>query len=97
LIFWSGETHEDHHLQVRAHLHSHAHAAFLSETDQRGCIRTPGFLAAVIPHFAAPPQHPTDWGWWTFTGPRWTPQTPPQLTDTAITILTVDADGVHAH
>ncbi|WP_440305313.1 hypothetical protein [Jatrophihabitans sp.] len=49
-------------MQAVAHLHSHQHHAFLSAIDRVGTIRVPGFIASVIPSFAAPPLDPADWG-----------------------------------
>ncbi|MBI1759234.1 MAG: hypothetical protein HYR62_08425 [Actinobacteria bacterium] len=88
---------EEHQLQVRAHLHSHARTAFLSETDRRGCIRMRGFLAAVVPDFASPPGDPASWGWWAFTGSDWAPSPSATLIDGPVAVLTVDAGGVRAH
>jgi hypothetical protein len=90
---------EDHGLQVRAQIHSHAGDAFLSPADKRGNLNMEGFIAAVIPDFRNPPHDPTSWGWWTFGARAWR-QSEPARADKSLssaTILTVDADGAHEH
>ncbi|MBV8861856.1 MAG: hypothetical protein JO082_14355 [Mycobacterium sp.] len=89
---------EDMGLQIRCQVHSHAGRAALSPLDQRGNLRINGFLAAVIPTFADPPQQPSSWGWWTFRGGSWR-ATAPASTDPNSTakILTIDADGIRDH
>ena len=90
---------EDHGLQVRAQVHSHAGDAFLSRTDKHGNLNMEGFIAAVIPNFRNPPHDPTSWGWWTFGAKTWRPSEP-AWTDKKLSsaaIVTVDADGAHEH
>lgn len=86
---------EDNGLQLRAHVHSHMHDAFLSHTDKTGNIRMPGFIASVIPTFATPAQDPATWGWWTFDGGDWTPSEPAIMTTHTTEVITFDADGIH--
>jgi proteasome lid subunit RPN8/RPN11 len=82
-------------LQVRAMVHSHPHAAFLSRTDLRYSMRVLGFVNAVIPTFVDPPTEPAHWGWWQYDG-NWVPCAPaitgPQNTSTQVIIF--DAKGV---
>jgi hypothetical protein len=89
---------EDMGLQIRCQVHSHGGPAFLSPTDKRGNLRVNGFIAAVIPNFADPPQQPSSWGWWTFEEGAWQ-ASEPATTDPNSTakILTVDADGIREH
>lgn len=88
-------------LQVRAMLHSHPRAAFLSHTDLKYSLRVRGFVNAVVPTFAEPPADPSRWGWWQFDG-DWSACSPP-TTDPACPeakILFFDAEGVrelHEH
>jgi hypothetical protein len=86
---------EDNGLQVRAQLHSHMFKAFLSETDQAGNIRMPGFIASVIPTFATPPDDVSEWRWWTFDGAEWMRSEPAITFDGNTKIITFDADGIH--
>jgi hypothetical protein len=90
---------EDHGLQVRAQVHSHAGDAFLSPTDKCGNLNMEGFIAAVIPNFRNPAHDPTSWGWWTFGAKAWRPSEPARTDKrlSSATILTVDADGAHEH
>jgi hypothetical protein len=90
---------EDRGLQVRAQIHSHAGAAFLSPTDKSGNLNMEGFIAAVIPSFRKPPHDPTSWGWWTFSAGAWRTSGPARTDRTlsSATILTVDADGAREH
>lgn len=90
---------EDRGLQVRAQVHSHAGAAFLSPTDKTGNLNMEGFIAAVIPNFRNPPHDPTLWGWWTYGARAWRASGPARTDRTlpSATILTVDADGASEH
>lgn len=89
---------EDHGLQVRAQVHSHAGEAFLSPIDKRGNLNMKGFIVAVIPDFCTPPHDPSAWGWWTFNAGEWAPSQPATLTTSSnATVLTVDANGAHEH
>lgn len=89
---------EDNGLQVRAQVHSHMFKAFLSPTDKAGNIRMQGFIAAVIPTFAAPASNVTVWGWWTFDGTDWIVTSPATVAaDLEAKVVTFDADGVHEH
>ncbi|MCU1694672.1 MAG: hypothetical protein JWR34_735 [Mycobacterium sp.] len=90
---------EDRGLQVRAQVHSHAGAAFLSPTDKKGNLTMNGFIAAVIPNFRNPPRDPESWGWWTFGAGAWRTSAParPDQTLSSASILTVDEDGAHEH
>jgi hypothetical protein len=85
---------ETNSLQVVAHVHSHGRDAFLSPIDRAGIIRMTGFIAAVIPTFATPPRDPAEWGWWTFRDGDWQDHPPAVMTDDAVEVVTVDADGV---
>lgn len=89
---------EDRGLQARAQVHSHAGRAFLSETDRRGNIRLPGFVAVVVPTFRAPAANLEEWGWWTFDDGDWQPSKAGQV-DHASTaaVITVDAEGIREH
>lgn len=90
---------EGHGLQVRAQVHSHAGAAFLSPTDKGGNLNMQGFIAAVIPHFRRPPSDPASWGWWTFDDGAWR-ASEAACTDRTLpsaTIVTVDAEGAYEH
>lgn len=88
-------------LQVRAMIHSHPRAAFLSRTDLRYSLRVRGFVNAVVPTFATPPADPAVWGWWQYDD-EWTACAPVAV-DSACppaTIITFDAEGVrelHEH
>jgi hypothetical protein len=88
---------EDHQLQVRAMVHSHAEEAFLSRTDREGGLRVKGFYSAVVPTFDNPPEDSALWRWWTFTS-DWTaieaPRCDPMVTATDSVVF--DGDGVHA-
>jgi proteasome lid subunit RPN8/RPN11 len=88
---------EDHELQVRAMVHSHADEAFLSRTDREGGLRVKGFRSAVVPTFDNPPEDPALWRWWTFTS-DWTPTQAPRLdpTVTSADSVVFDGDGVRA-
>lgn len=88
---------EDNNLQLRAQVHSHTRQAFLSHTDKTGNIRMSGFIASVIPNFAAPPRDPATWGWWTFEDGDWVPIEPAVITTQTTKVITFDADGVHEH
>jgi proteasome lid subunit RPN8/RPN11 len=57
---------EERSYRVRAMIHSHPGAAFLSRTDRAYSLRVPGFVSAVVPTYAAPPADPASWGWWRF-------------------------------
>ncbi|MEU6138790.1 hypothetical protein ABZ848_00335 [Streptomyces sp. NPDC047081] len=86
---------EERGFQVRAMLHSHPRAAFLSATDLRYSLRMRGFVTAVVPTFASPPIDPAQWGWWQYDG-NWWVCSPPTI-DSACpeaTVLTFDAEGV---
>lgn len=86
---------ETNSLQVLAHVHSHGRGAFLSPIDRTGIIRMNGFIAAVIPTFAAPPRDPSRWGWWTFRDGDWRDHPPGVMTDDdPVEVVTMDADGV---
>jgi hypothetical protein len=82
-------------LQVVAHVHSHARGAFLSSIDRAGIIRMTGFIATVIPTFAAPPRDPSLWGWWSFRDGDWLDHIPAVTTDYGpVDVVTVDAKGI---
>ncbi len=88
---------EDHNLQVRAMVHSHAEEAFLSRTDREGGLRVRGFYSAVVPTFADPPADPAGWRWWTY-GSDWVQVQAPRLDSTAnlTDCVVFDGDGVRA-
>jgi hypothetical protein len=90
---------EDHGLQVRAQVHSHAGAAFLSPTDKSGNLNMQGFIVAVIPNFHRPPHDPTSWGWWTFIAGAWRASEAARTDRTlaSANIVTVDAEGTYEH
>jgi hypothetical protein len=81
---------EGNDLLVRSLVHSHEHEAFMSVTDKAGTIRTPGFIAAVIPSFNNPPGNPASWGWWNWTPPAWTTSPAAQLTAGPVTVVRCD-------
>jgi hypothetical protein len=82
-------------LQVRAMLHSHPRAAFLSRTDLEYSLRVRGFVNAVVPTFAAPSADPAHWGWWQYDG-EWTACSPaaPDPACPAAGVITFDAEEV---
>jgi hypothetical protein len=86
---------EDRDLRVTAYLHSHMFGAFMSPTDKSGTIRSPGFIAGVIPDFRDPPSDPSEWGWWVHQQSQWQPA-PPAAVDHSqpATVIAVDAHGV---
>ena len=90
---------EQHGLQVRAMIHSHPEEAFLSPTDRRYSLRVHGFINAVVPDYATPPDDPAAWGWWRHDH-DWIP-CPPAIAvpDTPIParIVTFDAEGLYEH
>jgi proteasome lid subunit RPN8/RPN11 len=67
LFAWADE----HDLRVWGQVHSHPRGSFLSDTDETYGFRVRGFLSAVVPNYANPPDRPEDWGWWTFDGAAW--------------------------
>lgn len=90
LFDWSvGES-----LQVRSLVHSHREAAFLSETDRDEGFAVAGFVAGVIPEFAAPPSDVSRWGWWVFQDGDWCGLPPPSLGRHRFRVVTFDRDGV---
>lgn len=86
---------EQHALQARVHVHSHGGAAFLSRTDRAGCLRMPGFVAAVVPTFRTPPLDPALWGWWSFADGDWHEHPAGTVYPSCpATVVTFDAEGV---
>lgn len=90
---------EQHGLQARAMIHSHPEEAFLSLTDRRYSLRVHGFLNAVVPNYATPPEDPAAWGWWRHED-DWIP-CPPAVavpdTGTSARTITFDAEGFYEH
>lgn len=83
---------EDRDLRVAAYLHSHGYDAFMSQTDQSGTIRTPGFIAGVIPQFTSPPPDPAAWSWWVCQAGSWHESVPAVVVDDRTArVLTVDS------
>lgn len=90
---------ERHGLQARAMIHSHPEEAFLSPTDRRYSLRIRGFLNAVVPDYATPPDDPAAWGWWRHEH-DWIPCPPAQAvpdTPTPARTVTFDAEGIREH
>lgn len=87
---------EAHGLLLRSLVHSHEGAAFMSRTDKDGTIQVPGFVAAIVPHFAAPPTDPATWGWWTWTPSTWTTSPAAQLSPGVAGVIRCDSAGVQA-
>ncbi|TDD87336.1 hypothetical protein E1293_07990 [Actinomadura darangshiensis] len=89
---------EDAGLQVRAMIHSHRGAAFLSATDRTHGLNLRGFISAVIPDYACPSNRPDHWGWWRFND-SWIPTVPATLEESlpAPKIIKFDAEAVHDH
>jgi hypothetical protein len=87
---------EDADLQVRAMIHSHRGAAFLSATDRTHGLNLRGFISAVIPNYAFPPGRPDHWGWWRFND-SWIPTVPATFEESlpAPKIIRFDAEAVH--
>ncbi len=86
---------EDHQLRVRAQLHSHRGPAFLSHTDRSHGLNVPGFLATIVPCFAAPPRTPSAWGWWRYDS-IWRPTAPSASNAQPASIVRFDEGGVRA-
>jgi hypothetical protein len=84
-------------LRIPAQFHSHETLAFLSRTDTEHGLRVEGFTSVVIPTFANPPDDPTDWGWWTFHHPTWSPTSPGLHGTGDIQLIRFDEDGIHAY
>lgn len=83
---------EERGLSVRVQFHSHGRAAFLSRTDLTHGFSVKGFVTTVIPHFAAPPEDPKEWGWWMYMG-DWKEIKAPRLVDDNAGILRFDEEG----
>ena len=86
-------------LQVRAMIHSHPDEAFLSPTDRRYSLRMRGFINAVVPTYAAPPDDPAAWGWWRYEH-DWIPCPPAAAVPdnpTPTPIMTFDAEGLYEY
>jgi len=79
---------------IPAQFHSHADLAFLSQTDREHGLRVQGFVSAVIPDFAAPPRHVTDWSWWCFDTDDWLTTCSPSTGHGRLRQVIFDEDGV---
>lgn len=91
LFSWAGER----ELAIRAQVHSHRAAAFLSTTDLRHGFAVEGFISSVIPTYTNPPPDPVRWGWWRCDATRWTPIHGPRITSGTAVTVRFDEEGVH--
>lgn len=81
------------HLTVLALLHSHRREAFLSPVDLQYGFDVPGFVSAIVPFYADPPEDPSDWRWWRYQA-RWQELAPPAVVESPFSEITFDSDGV---
>lgn len=84
---------EECELSIWAQFHSHGRAAFLSHTDLTHGFSVEGFVTTVIPYFAAPPEHPKEWGWWIYEK-EWRETKAPRLADGPTGLIRFDEEGV---
>ena len=84
---------DEHELWIPAQFHSHGLGAFMSECDVEHGLSVQGFITTIVPHFAAPPQDPAQWGWWRYEG-AWIPLAPPRRSSTPVSVITFDEGGV---
>lgn len=92
LFTWAGER----EMRIRAQVHSHAHGAFLSQTDLDHGFDVNGFITAVIPQFTAPPAQPGDWGWWQWAAGGWQRRRAPDAVAGKVQLLHFDEEGIRA-
>jgi proteasome lid subunit RPN8/RPN11 len=85
---------EQHSFWVPAQFHSHAGEAFLSQADREYGLRVPGFISAVIPGFAGPPERTDAWAWWRFDGTDWIAAARPRTGYGDMRQVIFDEDGV---
>jgi proteasome lid subunit RPN8/RPN11 len=85
---------EDHHLRVRAQVHSHSGPAFLSRTDRTHGLNVPGFTTTVVPSYTDPPRTVAGWGWWRHEDGDWRTVPPAVVGAHPASIVRFDMGGV---
>jgi hypothetical protein len=81
-------------LRVRAMVHSHGTLAAMSPTDRRHGFTVEGFTSVIVPHFAAPPEAPSAWGWWRFTSGVWRSTVPGLQAEGTAEVVVFDETGI---
>jgi hypothetical protein len=75
--------------------HSHQFDAGMSRTDAQHGLRVEGFISAILPTFAHPPDAVGEWNWWQFTSGRWRGCPPPVVVPAPVSlVVSFDEGGV---